>query len=190
MGGGGSRWASDGRACPLLLTAPTHTHPPHALVNAPTPPCSLCSYNLDMNLVGDYWGWFGKRSYHHTGCVSTWYAMREALALVGEQGLDRLWSEHRRLHEALWEGLRGMGLEPFVEKEADRLATVNTIKVPPGVDWAALIKHAMDKYSVEIAGGLGPSAGKVWRVGIMGFNATGAIQGRGVQGWVVFRVVF
>lgn len=106
--------------------------------------------------------------------VSTWYAMREALAIVGETGLDKMWAEHRRLHETLWEGLRSMGLEPFVEKEADRLATVNTIKVPAGVDWAAVIKNAMDKYSVEISGGLGPSAGKVWRVGVMGYNATDA----------------
>ena len=193
------------------------------------------SYTWDMNLVGDYWGWNGTRSYHHTGCVSTWYAMREALALVsricfffffklgffffffrskifrnffhsaplstprplsfhsihsslssplcykinsktqvGEQGLDHMWSEHRRLHEVLWEGLRSMGLEPFVKDEKERLATVNTIAVPEGIDWAAVIKNSMDKYSVEIAGGLGPSAGKVWRIGIMGYNATDA----------------
>ena len=106
--------------------------------------------------------------------VSTWYAMREAFAIVGETGLDTMWAEHKRLHEALWAGLRSMGLEPFVEKDADRLATVNTIKVPAGVDWAAVIKNAMDKYGVEISGGLGPTAGKVWRVGIMGFNATDA----------------
>jgi len=134
------------------------------------------SYTWDLNLVGDYWGWNdpAKRSYHHTGCVSTWYAMREALALVGEAGLDKMWSEHRRLHESLWEGLRSMGLEPFVKDEADRLATVNTIRVPEGIDWAAVIKNSMDKFNVEIAGGLGPSAGKVWRVGIMGYNATDA----------------
>lgn len=106
--------------------------------------------------------------------VSTWYAMREAFALVGDQGLDAMWANHRRLHEALWDGLRPLGLKPFVEKEADRLATVNTISVPDGVDWAALIKNAMDTFSLEIAGGLGPTAGKVWRVGIMGFNATDA----------------
>lgn len=133
-----------------------------------TPPAT---YNLDLNLVGDYWGWFGKRSYHHTGMVSTWYAMREALALVSEEGLDACWKRHHDLHLHLWEGLHSMGLKSYVEKDEDRLATVNTIKVPEGVDWAALIKNAMDTYSVEIAGGLGPSMGKVWRVGIMGYNA-------------------
>ncbi|BDA46134.1 Serine-pyruvate aminotransferase, mitochondrial [Coccomyxa sp. Obi] len=129
------------------------------------------SYNLDLNLIGDYWGWFGSRSYHHTGMVSMWYAMREALALVGEEGLDAMWARHQREHEHLWAGLSEMGLEPFVENPDERLITVNTIKVPEGVDWAALVKNAMDTYSVEIAGGLGPTVGRVWRVGIMGYNA-------------------
>eukprot|EP00887_Chlorella_sp_A99_P003976 scaffold11.g3976.t1 len=129
------------------------------------------SYYLDMNLVGDYWGWYGSRSYHHTGMVSMWYAMREALAIVAEEGLDNMWARHLACHKQLWEGLTALGLEPFVEKPEDRLVTVNTIKVPEGVDWAALVKNAMDTYSVEIAGGLGPTIGKVWRVGVMGYNA-------------------
>ncbi|KAG2427967.1 hypothetical protein HXX76_011954 [Chlamydomonas incerta] len=139
-----------------------------ALQRRKSPPAT---YNLDMNLIGDYWGWFGKRSYHHTGPVSTFYAMREALAIVSEEGLESLWKRHQEMHHRLWDGLRSMGLKPFVEKDEDRLITVNTIKVPDGVDWAAVVKHAMDTYSLEIAGGLGPTAGKVWRVGIMGFNA-------------------
>jgi alanine-glyoxylate transaminase/serine-glyoxylate transaminase/serine-pyruvate transaminase len=129
------------------------------------------SYSMDLNLVGDYWGWFGKRSYHATGTTSTWYAMREALAITTRQGLEKLWSEHRACHEQLWEGLSKMGLEPYVENPDERLVTVNTIKVPEGVDFMAVIKNAMDVYNVEISGGLGPSAGKVWRVGIMGHNA-------------------
>ncbi|GFR47564.1 hypothetical protein Agub_g9289 [Astrephomene gubernaculifera] len=138
------------------------------LKNRKTPPAT---YNLDLNLIGDYWGWFGKRSYHHTGPVSTFYAMREALALVAEEGLEALWTRHQEMQKRLWAGLSSLGLKPFVEKEEDRLITVNTIKVPEGVDWAALTKHAMDTYSLEIAGGLGPTVGKVWRVGVMGFNA-------------------
>jgi alanine-glyoxylate transaminase/serine-glyoxylate transaminase/serine-pyruvate transaminase len=129
------------------------------------------TYNLDLKLVGDYWGWYGRRWYHHTGPVSTWYAMREALAIVAEEGLEKGWQRHNDMHHMLWDGLKEMGLEPFVEKEQDRLITVNTIKVPEGVDFAAVIKNAMDKYQVELAGGLGPSAGKCWRVGVMGFNA-------------------
>jgi len=127
-----------------------------------------------MNLVGDYWGWYGSRSYHHTGMVSMWYAMREALALVAEEGLENMWKRHEDVHKQLWEGLSALGLEPFVEDPNDRLCTVNTIKVPEGVDWAAVCKNAMDKYNVEIAGGLGPTVGKVWRIGLMGYNATPA----------------
>lgn len=129
------------------------------------------TFNLDMNLIGDYWGWYGKRSYHHTGPVSTFYAMREALAIVNEEGLDSLWARHLAAHNQLWEGLSSLGLKPFVENEQDRLITVNTIKVPEGVDWAAVVKNAMDKFNLEIAGGLGPTAGKVWRIGCMGYNA-------------------
>ena len=132
------------------------------------------SYYLDMNLVGDYWGWYGSRSYHHTGMVSMWYAMREALALVADEGLEAMWARHAAVHEQLWAGLTALGLEPFVKDPADRLVTVNTISVPAGVDWAALVKHAMDTYQVEVAGGLGPTAGLVWRVGLMGYNATPA----------------
>ncbi|CAL8465427.1 g4963 [Coccomyxa elongata] len=131
----------------------------------------VASYNFDLNLIGDYWGWFGKRSYHHTGMVSTWYGMREALALISAEGLPSLWERHRRLHLVLLKGLAALGLEPFVKSDSDRLVSVNTIKVPEGVDWAAVVKNAMDKYNVEIAGGLGPTAGRVWRVGLLGYNA-------------------
>eukprot|EP00879_Flechtneria_rotunda_P027726 GHRR01029715.1.p1 GENE.GHRR01029715.1~~GHRR01029715.1.p1 ORF type:complete len:219 (+),score=76.37 GHRR01029715.1:723-1379(+) len=129
------------------------------------------TFNLDLNMIGDYWGWYGKRFYHHTGPVSTFYAMREALALVAEEGLEAMWDRHLAGHQELWDGLKQLGLKPFVEDEADRLITVNTIQVPEGVDWAAIVKNAMDKYQLEIAGGLGPTAGKVWRIGVMGYNA-------------------
>lgn len=129
------------------------------------------SYYLDMNLVGDYWGWFGGRSYHHTGMVSTWYGLREALAIVAEEGLEAMWERHMACHNQLWEGLSAMGCKPFVEDPKDRLATVNTIVLPEGTDAMALIKNAMDKYNVEISGGLGPTFGKVIRIGLMGANA-------------------
>jgi alanine-glyoxylate transaminase/serine-glyoxylate transaminase/serine-pyruvate transaminase len=154
-------------AAPLFLS-------PRALEKIKSRKTKVRSYYLDLNLVGDYWGWFGSRSYHHTGMVSMWYAMREALALVAKEGLNEMWQRHQAVHEQLWEGLRKMGLEPFVEDPKDRLCTVNTIKVPNGVDWAAVCKNAMDKYEVEISGGLGPTAGKVWRIGLMGYNATPA----------------
>lgn len=81
-----------------------------------------------MNLPG---GWFGKdkRIYHHTALISVCYGMREALQIVGEQGLEASWANHERLHHKLWDGLTKLGLKPFVENENDRLITVNTIKV-------------------------------------------------------------
>lgn len=124
-----------------------------------------------MNLVGGYWGFDGGRIYHHTGPVSSFYAMREALNIASEEGLPSLYKRHQENHERLWTGLDKLGLKPFVEDAKDRLATVNTIKVPEGVDWAKLVANAMDNYRVEIAGGLGPTVGKVWRVGVMGYNA-------------------
>ena len=147
---------------------------PRAMEKLKSRKTKVRSYYLDMLLVGDYWGWYGSRSYHHTGMISSMYALREALAIVAEEGLAAMWARHEAVHKQLWAGLGAMGLEPFVEDPADRLCTVNTIKVPAGVDWAAVCKNAMDKYDVEIAGGLGPTAGQVWRIGLMGYNATPA----------------
>ncbi|KAK3272986.1 hypothetical protein CYMTET_18752 [Cymbomonas tetramitiformis] len=132
---------------------------------------TVATYNMDMKLIGDYWGWYGGRSYHHTGPISNFYALREALAITAEEGLENSWARHQAMYELLWEGLTDAGLEPFVKKEEDRLPCVNTITVPEGIDAAALCGFAMNKYNLEIAGGLGPSAGKVWRIGIMGYNA-------------------
>lgn len=106
-----------------------------------------------------------------SGMVSMWYAMREALAIVAAEGLPLLWQRHAAMGDRLWSGLSALGLEPYVADPADRLVTVNTIKVPPGVDWAAVTATALRDYHLEIAGGLGPTAGAVWRVGVMGYNA-------------------
>lgn len=85
--------------------------------------------------------------------------------------LEASWERHSAMAARLWEGLSDLGLEPFPASPEDALATVNTIVVPEGVDWAALCAHALAEYHLEIAGGLGPTAGKVWRVGVMGRNA-------------------
>jgi hypothetical protein len=73
-----------------------------------------------LAIAGDYWGWFGSRSYHHTGPVSTFYAMREALQIVADEGLENMWARHLARHQQLWEGLSSMGLKPYVENDADR----------------------------------------------------------------------
>ena len=140
----------------------------NALQSRTTP---MKTYNMDMKLIGDYWGWFGSRSYHHTAPISNFYSLREALAVTNEEGLEALWSRHQEMHDMLWSGLKDLGLEPFVEKDEFRLQTVNTIKVPENIDWKKVVDFAMEERSLEIAGGLGPTAGKIWRIGIMGYNA-------------------
>lgn len=133
-----------------------------------------CSFYLDLGWLGQYWNcWPGKgRIYHHTGPVNSLYGLREGLALVAEEGLENCWRRHRVCADHLQTGIRDLGLEMFVSDPKARLPTVNTIKIPVGIDFAAVCGHAMKNNMVEIAGGLGPSAGKVWRIGVMGNNAT------------------
>ncbi|XP_023330492.1 serine--pyruvate aminotransferase, mitochondrial [Eurytemora carolleeae] len=131
------------------------------------------SFYLDLGWLGEYWNcWPGKgRVYHHTGPVNSMYALREGLAILAEEGLENCWRRHRVCADLLHEGLEKLGLELFVSNPAARLPTVNTIKVPEGVDWMAVSSYCMKKHLVEISGGLGPTAGKVWRIGVMGNNA-------------------
>jgi len=131
------------------------------------------SFYLDLGWLGEYWNcWPDKgRVYHHTGPVNTLYGLREGLAIVAEEGLENCWRRHRVCADRLHEGIAELGLEMFVEDPAARLPTVNTIKVPAGLDWKAVTDYCMKNHLVEVSGGLGPSAGKVWRIGVMGNNA-------------------
>ncbi|MBD3619897.1 MAG: alanine--glyoxylate aminotransferase family protein [Chromatiales bacterium] len=126
------------------------------------------SWFLDLNLVMGYWGGGAKRAYHHTAPINTLYALHEALVLLQEEGLENAWARHRKNHEALKAGVEAMGLSFFVE-EAHRLPQLNAITVPDGVDEAAVRSALLKEYSLEIGAGLGPMAGKIWRVGLMGF---------------------
>jgi len=132
------------------------------------------SFYLDLGWLGEYWNcWPGKgRVYHHTGPVNSMYGLREGLALVAEEGIENCWRRHRVCADRLHEGIAELGLEMFVPDPAARLPTVNTIKVPEGLDWKAVTEFCMKNHLVEISGGLGPSAGKVWRIGVMGNNAS------------------
>jgi len=133
-----------------------------------------CSFYLDLSWLGEYWNcWPDKgRVYHHTGPVNSMYALREGLALVAEEGLENCWRRHRLCADHLHTGLANLGLELFVSDPGSRLPTVTTIKVPDGIDWAAVAGYCMKTHKVEISGGLGPTAGKVWRIGVMGNNAS------------------
>jgi alanine-glyoxylate transaminase/serine-glyoxylate transaminase/serine-pyruvate transaminase len=125
------------------------------------------SWFLDLNLVMGYWG-SGKRAYHHTAPINALYGLHEALVILQEEGLENAWARHTRNHLALKAGLEAMGLR-FVVKEGERLPQLNSIHVPEGVDEAAVRTALLNDYNLEIGAGLGVMAGKIWRIGLMGY---------------------
>jgi len=128
------------------------------------------SWFLDLNLVLGYWGGDGTRTYHHTAPVNGLYALHEALTLLREEGIENAWQRHRLHHRALRAGLEAMGLE-FVVDEPHRLPQLNAVFAPEGVDEAAVRRRLLEDYSLEIGAGLGAFAGRVWRIGLMGYAA-------------------
>ncbi|MGB5606803.1 MAG: alanine--glyoxylate aminotransferase family protein [Gammaproteobacteria bacterium] len=126
------------------------------------------SWFLDLNLVLGYWGGGGKRTYHHTAPVNTLYGLHEALVILQEEGIENSWARHRKNHQALREGFEAMGLK-FVVPADERLPQLNAVSVPDGVDEAAVRSALLAEYNLEIGAGLGAMAGKIWRVGLMGF---------------------
>ncbi len=126
------------------------------------------NWYLDMTLVGKYWG--TERTYHHTAPVTMNYALREALRIIAEEGLQARWERHRANAELLWEGLADLGIECHVDKEL-RLPSLTTALIPDGVDGKAVSGYLLRNYNIEMALGLGQLEGKVWRIGIMGFNS-------------------
>lgn len=128
----------------------------------------VANWYLDMLLLGKYWG--AERTYHHTAPINLYYALREALRLLAEEGLANSWQRHQKNVEYLWEGLENLGLSMHVEQEY-RLPTLTTVRIPEGVDGKAIARQLLNEHNIEIGGGLGELAGKVWRVGLMGFNS-------------------
>lgn len=129
------------------------------------------SWFLDLSLVMSYWGGGTKRTYHHTAPINALYGLHEALVMLHEEGLEQAWKRHSDLHLALRAGLEAMGLDLLVAENA-RLPQLNTVKVPDGIDEAAVRATLLNRYGLEIGAGLGALAGKVWRIGLMGFSAT------------------
>lgn len=123
------------------------------------------SWYLDMTLLDNYWG--GKRAYHHTAPMTMVYALREGLRLVLEEGLEARLGRHQRNGQALWAGLEVMGLTLHAQ-EAYRLPVLTTVRIPDGIEDVKLRRALLYEHNIEIAGGLGPLAGKVWRIGLMG----------------------
>lgn len=126
------------------------------------------NWYLDMSLLTKYWG--NERIYHHTAPINMNYALREALRLIAEEGLGARWERHRLNAELLWDGLKDLGLVCHVAKEF-RLTTLTTVRIPDGVNGKAVTQKLLHDYNVEIGNGLGELAGKVWRIGLMGYNS-------------------
>ncbi|MFC1813971.1 pyridoxal-phosphate-dependent aminotransferase family protein [Thermodesulfobacteriota bacterium] len=127
------------------------------------------SWYLDMTMIEKYWG--PERVYHHTAPINMIYALRESLRVVLEEGLENRWKKHRNLSMALVAGLERLGMEMLVE-ERYRTPMLNAVKIPDGVDDAAVRMRLLNEYNIEIGSGLGPLKGKIWRIGLMGHSCT------------------
>ncbi len=139
----------------------------HAIKNRKT---KVQSWFMDINLITSYWGSGSRRSYHHTAPINALYGLYEALLLLKEEGLENSWERHKKNSEKLIDGLKNLGLSTFV-KEEERLPELITIKIPDGVDDLKVRNYLLDKHNIEIGAGLGSLAGKIWRIGLMGYSS-------------------
>ena len=128
------------------------------------------SWYLDLSMLRSYWQG-AKRIYHHTAPISMAYSLHAALRLIFEEGLEARFARHRRNHELLRDGLEEMGFE-YLPAPEYRLPMLNAVKIPKGVDDAAVRQQLLNDYNIEIGAGLGDFAGKVWRIGLMGCSCT------------------
>jgi alanine-glyoxylate transaminase/serine-glyoxylate transaminase/serine-pyruvate transaminase len=126
------------------------------------------SFYLDMSMVRSYWS--AERKYHHTPPINMIYALREALRIVAEEGLEVRFARHQLNHRALVAGIESMGLTMLVP-EAERLPMLNAIRIPEGADDAKVRKALLGDFGIEIGGGLADLRGKIWRVGLMGHTS-------------------
>jgi alanine-glyoxylate transaminase/serine-glyoxylate transaminase/serine-pyruvate transaminase len=130
------------------------------------------SWYLDMSLVNRYWD--SEHMYHHTAPISMIYALREGLLLVQEEGLEARWQRHARNHRALKAGLTALGLT-YVAAEGRQLPQLNAVRLPDGVDEAAVRKRLLSEHGIEVGSGLGELKGKALRIGLMGYNSRAAV---------------
>jgi alanine-glyoxylate transaminase/serine-glyoxylate transaminase/serine-pyruvate transaminase len=155
-----------GLGCPPGLAPITVS--PRALDRLKNRKTPVQSWYLDLQLIDAF---YTGHKYHHTASATLFYALREGLALVEEEGLTARWERHRKNHLAFVAGIEAMGLRMHVANAADRLWTLNTPRVPDGIDDAKVRKYLLEERGMEIAGGLGPLAGKVFRIGLMGYGS-------------------
>ena len=127
------------------------------------------NWYLDLSLLNKYWG--SDRVYHHTAPVNMNFAIREGLRLIANEGLENVWNRHNKNAKKLWKGLESLGMELHVSSDY-RLPTLTTVKIPPTVDGEGFRNHLLRNFGIEIGNGLGELSGKVWRIGLMGFNSS------------------
>ena len=127
------------------------------------------TWYLDLMLIKKYW--FTDRVYHHTAPGPMLFALKEALAMIEEEGLEARVARHKRVGDLLKAGLEGLGLELFGDPE-NRLSMLTCVMIPDGVDDATVRGRLLNEYGIEIVGGFGPLKGKAWRVGLMGYSAS------------------
>jgi alanine-glyoxylate transaminase/serine-glyoxylate transaminase/serine-pyruvate transaminase len=126
------------------------------------------SFYFDLGLLTDFWV---RRKYHHTISAPLVYALDAALAEVEDEGLDARWQRHGAVHDAFVQALDGLGLS-LLPPPAEQLWSLNAVLVPEGVEEVAVRKHLLERQNIEIGAGLGPLAGRIWRIGLMGSGAT------------------
>ncbi len=154
-------------SCPPGLSPVTLSERAVARLERRTRP--VASWYFDLTLIRKYWG--GERAYHHTAPINMIYGLAEALEIVEEEGLPARFARHRHAHARLVRELATIGLG-LASAEGHRLPMLNAVAVPDGVDEAALRRRLLETHGIEIGGGLGPLAGKIWRIGLMGHGAT------------------
>jgi len=157
-----------GLSCPPGLSPITVSPEAVERLRARKAPCPI--WYLDLKLLLDYYE--GAHRYHHTAPITSFYALREGLALVREEGVETRFARHQSSHDEFVRRIEAAGLEMFIADDARRITNINTLKVPGGVDDAKARKRLLEKYDIDIAGGFGPLAGKIFRIGVMGPLAT------------------
>jgi alanine-glyoxylate transaminase/serine-glyoxylate transaminase/serine-pyruvate transaminase len=155
-------------SCPPGLSPITFGPRAEAAIMARNTPVQ--SWFLDMSLLMAYWAGDGARTYHHTAPVNAMYALHEALVLLHEEGLEASWARHQAMHDQLARGLEALGFE-FLVDQPWRLPQLNAVRVPAGLDEASGRRRLLEQFNLEVGAGLGAFAGKVWRIGLMGYSA-------------------
>jgi len=159
-------------SCPPGISALTFG--PRAMQKLKNRKSKVANWYLDMNMIAQYLAPEGGASvgrvYHHTAPISMIYALRESLRIVSEEGLEKSIKRHRNNAESLWKALEDLGLKLHVASD-HRLPSLTTVCIPHDIDGFAVTKYLLETYNLEIGGGLGSLKGKVWRIGLMGFNS-------------------